>query len=57
MRVEFVKRFPISVTFTNPVNEISSQAHKKIGWEIIDRFELNGNKYLRLAIEMNESVL
>ena len=57
MRVEFVKRFPISVTFINQVNEISTHAHKKIGWEIIDRFEFNGNKYLGLAIAMNKSIL
>lgn len=57
MRVEFLKRFPISVTFINSMNEISAHAHKKIGWEIIDTFEFNENKYLGLALDMNKSVL
>lgn len=57
MRLEFVKRFPISVTFINQLNEISAHAHKKMGWEVIDNFEFNENKYLGLAIAMNKSVL
>ncbi|MEQ9404762.1 MAG: GNAT family acetyltransferase [Cyclobacteriaceae bacterium] len=57
MRIEWVKKFPLSITFINAVNEISARAHKKIGWEIIDRFEFSGNKYLGLAFDMNNSVI
>ena len=58
MRLEFVKKFPISLTFINSVNVISENAHtQKLGWEIIDRFEFNNNKYIGLALDMNISVL
>ena len=58
MRLEFVKRFPISITFINKVNVISEKAHtKKLGWEIIDEFEFNGNTYIGLALDMTKSVL
>lgn len=58
MRLEFVKKFPISITFINSVNVISEKAHtQKLGWEIIDRFEFNNNKYIGLALDMNTSVL
>ncbi|HZW78008.1 MAG TPA: GNAT family acetyltransferase [Flavobacteriaceae bacterium] len=58
MRVEFKKRFPISITFINKINAVSTAAHtKKLGWEIIDEFEFNSNQYLALALDMNKSVL
>jgi len=58
MRLEFVKKYPISITFINQINEISTAAHtRKLGWEIIDDFEFNNNQYLALGLDMNKSVL
>ncbi|MCX7546597.1 GNAT family acetyltransferase [Xanthomarina sp. F1114] len=58
MRVEFLKKHPISITFINKVNVISEKAHtKKLGWEIIDEFEFNNNSYIALAFNMTHSVL
>ncbi len=58
MRIEFIKRYPISVTFINKVNAISEKAHtKKLGWKIIDEFEFNSKTYIGLAFDMKNSVL
>jgi len=58
MRLVFVEQFPISITFINQVNMISTAAHtKKLGWEIIDQFEFNNNQYIGLAFDMKQSVL
>lgn len=58
MRIEFFKKYPISVTFINKVNVISTAAHtKKLGWEIIDEFEFNNKTYIGLAFDMKNSVL
>ena len=58
MRIEFFKKYPISVTFINKVNEISEKAHtKKLGWVIIDEFEFNNKTYIGLAFDMKNSVL
>lgn len=58
MRLEFVKKYPISITFINKINEISTAAHtRKLGWEIIDEFEFNNNQYLGLGLDMYKSVL
>ena len=57
MRIEFLKRFPISLTFINQINEVSTRAHKKIGWEIVDRFDFNDNKYIALGLDMHKSLL
>ena len=58
MRVEFLKRYPISVTFINKVNKISEKVHtKKLGWKIVDEFEYNHKAYIGLAFDMKESVL
>lgn len=58
MRIEFLKKYPISITFINKVNVISEKAHtKKLGWEIIDEFEFNNNTYIGLAFDMRHSVL
>ncbi|MEO8933365.1 MAG: GNAT family acetyltransferase [Xanthomarina sp.] len=58
MRLEFIKNYPISITFINKVNVISEKAHtKKLGWEIIDEFEFNNNTYIGLAFDMKNSVL
>ncbi len=58
MRIEFLKKYPISITFINKINVISERAHtKKLGWEIIDEFEFNNNSYIELAFDMKNSVL
>ena len=58
MRIEFVKVYPISVTFINKVNKVSTKAHtKKLGWEVIDEFGFNGKEYIGLAFDMRRSVL
>lgn len=58
MRIEFVKKYPISVTFINKVNEVSTKAHtRKLGWEVIDAFGFNGKDYIALACDMRNSVL
>jgi hypothetical protein len=58
MRLEFVKKYPISVTFINKVNAISMAAHtKKLNWKIIDEFEFNNKNYIGLAFDMKNSVL
>ncbi|WP_234387078.1 GNAT family N-acetyltransferase [Aquimarina sp. Aq78] len=58
MRIEFIKKYPISITFINKVNVISEKAHtKKLGWKIIDEFEFNNNSYIGLAFDMKKSVL
>lgn len=56
MRLEWCKKFPISITFINSINEISKKAHiNKLGWEIIDEFEFHDNKYIGLAFDMRKS--
>ncbi|MFT4740847.1 MAG: hypothetical protein ACI9XJ_002469 [Marivirga sp.] len=58
MRIEFHKKYPLSVTFINKVNAISEKAHtKKLGWEIIDQFTFNNNTYIGLAFDMKNSVV
>lgn len=58
MRLEFVKKYPISITFINKVNVISEKAHtKKLGWQIIDEFNFNNNTYIGLAFDMSKSVI
>lgn len=58
MRIELLKRFPISITFINKINLVSEKAHtKKLGWKIIDEFEFNDNFYIALAYDMEKSAL
>lgn len=58
MRIEFLKKYPISITFINKVNAVSTKAHtEKLGWEIIDEFEFNNTNYIGLAFDMKISVL
>lgn len=53
MRLEFSKKYPISITFINKINLISTAAHtRKLGWEIIDEFEFNHNHYWALGLRM-----
>lgn len=58
MRIEFLKKYPISITFINKVNVISEKAHtQKLGWKIVDEFDFNNNRYIGLAFDMKNSVL
>jgi len=58
MRTHLREKYPINITFINAVNIPSTKAHtEKLGWEIIDKFEFNGGKYLGLAFDMSRSVL
>lgn len=58
MRIEFLKKYPIAITFINSMNTISVMAHtKKLGWKVIDEFEFNNNKYIMLALDMSASVI
>lgn len=58
MRLELLKKYPISITFINKINTVSEMAHtKKLGWEIIDEFEFNNNSYIALGLDMKLSVL
>jgi hypothetical protein len=50
MRSSFSTRFPIGVTFINKANPRSFAAHtQKLGLEVIDEFEFNGNYYYSLG--------
>ena len=58
MRLEWKKRYPLSITFINKVNQPSTKAHvQKLGWEIIDEFDFKDGIYLGLAFDMEKSVL
>ncbi len=58
MRLVFVEKYPISITFINKINVISERAHtQKLGWQIVDEFEYNNNTYIALAFDMTKSVL
>lgn len=58
MRLELLKKYPISITFINTINLVSEKAHtEKLGWKTIDEFEFNNNHYIGLAFDMNKSVL
>ncbi|HUH29339.1 GNAT family acetyltransferase [Gelidibacter sp.] len=58
MRIEFLKKYPLSITFINKINVISEKAHtRKLGWEKIDEFKFNNNTYIGLVFDMNKSVL
>jgi hypothetical protein len=50
MRSSFAPKFPIGITFINKINERSFAAHtRKLGLEVIDEFEFNGNSFYTLA--------
>lgn len=58
MRKEFVSKYPISLTFINQVNEVSTVAHtRKLGWKILETFEFNQKHYYCLAFDMTQPVL
>ena len=44
------KRYPILVTFVNQINPRSYEAHhRKLGLDIIQEFEFNGNRYWEMV--------
>jgi len=54
---QMAQRFPILVTFVNKANPRSVAAHeKKLGLEIIQEFNYNGNQYLELAFDTSKAV-
>ncbi|MEO9801771.1 MAG: GNAT family acetyltransferase [Reichenbachiella sp.] len=56
MRIDFVSKYPLAATFINQANPISTKAHLKLGWEIVDEFEYNENHYYGLAYDMSDEV-
>jgi hypothetical protein len=53
MRQNMVKKYPISVTFINKINERSRKAHvDKLGWKVVTDFQFNGNNYYFLMLKM-----
>ncbi|MET6989713.1 GNAT family acetyltransferase [Sediminicola arcticus] len=58
MRLFFVDKYPLSITFINNLNVISKRAHThKLGWQVIDTFEFNNKTYIALAFDMTKNVL
>jgi len=54
---DMAKRYPILVTFVNQINPRSYQAHtRKLGLDVIQEFEFNGNRYWELVCETNKRV-
>ena len=52
------KRYPILVTFVNHINPRSYEAHKrKLGLEVIQEFEFNGNTYWEFVYDTSKPVL
>ena len=50
-------RYPILVTFVNQVNPRSFQAHhRKLGLDVIQEFEFNGNRYWEMACLTTEKL-
>lgn len=53
-RMEMLIRYPILVTFINMANPRSLASHtRKIGLEIIGKFDFNGNHYAELAYDVS----
>jgi len=47
---KMAKRYPILITFVNQINPRSFQAHHhKLGLDIIQEFEFNGNRYWEMG--------
>ena len=47
---QMAKRYPVLITFINKINPRSYAAHtQKVGLDVIDEFEFNGNQYFELA--------
>jgi hypothetical protein len=57
-RSKMAQRFPILITFVNKANPRSVVAHeKKLGLEMIQEFQYNGNKYLEYAYDTSKTVI
>lgn len=57
MRLVFVDKYSLGITFINKINKISTRAHThKLGWQVIDEFEFNKSPYIALAFDMTKSV-
>lgn len=57
LRVDFNKTYPMAGTFINKANQISTKAHVKIGWEIVDEFEYDNKLYYGLVYDMHTKVV
>ena len=56
-REEMAKRYPILVTFVNKINPRSLEAHqRKLGLEVIQEFEYNGNSYYEMVYDTSMPV-
>jgi hypothetical protein len=54
MRENVVKKYPLSLTFINKINQPSMKAHtQKLGWTPVSEFQFNNNVYVILAYDMN----
>ena len=52
------KRYPILVTFVNQINPRSYEAHtRKLGLDVIQEFEFNGNRYWELGYDTSKPVI
>lgn len=57
-RAEMAKRYPILVTFINKINTRSFAAHtRKLGLQVIQEFEFNGNQYYELVYDTAQALL
>ena len=57
MRINVIKKYPLSLTFINKTNIPSYKAHtEKLKWTVIADFEFNNNNYYILAYDMNMPV-
>jgi hypothetical protein len=58
MRIQMVKKYPLSLTFINKINIASTKAHtEKLKWTTIADFEFDNNNYYILAYDMSQPVL
>lgn len=58
MRTNVVKKYPLSLTFINKINQPSMKAHtQKLGWTAISEFQFNANDYVILAYDMSVPTL
>ena len=52
------KRYPILITFVNKINPRSYEAHvRKLGLDVIQEFEFNGNQYWELGCATSRGVV
>jgi len=56
-REHMAKRYPILITFVNQANPRSYEAHtRKLGLDVLQEFEFNGNEYWELAYDTSKAV-